>query len=83
MAPGYLYAGCRKGEYAAAKIGFTTDADPWAYCRTNMGRFMQPLEIIDIVPVGHARVAETVAHHLLKDLKVEREVFNMADTDGT
>lgn len=80
---GFLYAVCRKGHLDAVKIGYTCSQDPHAYCH-KFNRTYVPVQILQLVPVSNAPLAEKMAHHYLKKTRVSKrnEVFDISNDEA-
>lgn len=75
---GFLYGVARQGFLELVKVGFTRSKNPHKYCN-NFNRTLCPVQILFLIPVSNARLAETMAHHFLKQHRVNQrnEMFDM------
>ncbi|KAL3159503.1 hypothetical protein ABBQ38_009921 [Trebouxia sp. C0009 RCD-2024] len=77
---GYVYAVCNRGHYSSIKIGLTTIACVERYLHESYSRALSPLEIIFVIPVANARLAESLLHHILAQHRVDErhELFDLS-----
>ncbi len=55
---GWVYVVCNRGHYSSIKIGFTTSPSVERFLYDSYIRSLSPLEIILVIPVANARLAE-------------------------
>ena len=80
--PGFVYgvaAGRGSAAWSAVKLGLTRQGNPVVYCRRQYERVLWPLNIIRIVEVPNAGLAEQMLFEALAPYRVsrDRELFDM------